>query len=79
MTYMLQLLESHGTNLENYVVNYLLQLLARILQLSWHDDDRFKSLHKHTQMFLERGNPDFAYLGLKMLTVIVSEMNLPLP
>jgi len=80
--YFLSYLDSRGTQLEPYVVTSLVQLLCRMTKLCWFDDDAFHNIVDDAKTFLEKGSTGGSsghyLLGLKILVLLVGEMNQPI-
>lgn len=80
--YLLQYLESRGAGLEPYVTTSLVQLLCRMTKLCWYDEDQYRKIVDDASQWLEKGaagQPGLYLLGLKLLSMLVSEMNQPTP
>lgn len=81
-TYFLSFLDSRGPALEPFVVTSLVQLLCRMTKLCWFDDDTFQSIVDDAKTFLEKGSSGGSsghyLLGLKILVLLVGEMNQPI-
>lgn len=79
--YFLTYLSSKGPSLEPYVVTSLIQLLCRMCKLGWFEDDGFRTLVNDGKALLEKASREASqeqyFLGLKMLQMMVSEMNSP--
>lgn len=79
-SYFLRFLEKQGPTLEPYVVTSLIQLICRMTKLGWFEDDAMRLVADEGKVFLDKGvtSPHY-FLGLKFLTMAVSEMNTPCP
>ncbi|KAL3148536.1 hypothetical protein ABBQ38_013973 [Trebouxia sp. C0009 RCD-2024] len=80
--YFLQYLESHGAGLETFVTTSLIQLICRMTKLCWYDEDQYRKIVDDASHLLElgaAGQPGLYLLGLKLLSMLVSEMNQPTP
>lgn len=80
--YFLQYLESHGPALEPFVATSLVQLLCRMTKLCWYDDDEYRKIVDNASTLLEKGfagQPGLYLMGLKLLSMLVTEMNQPTP
>eukprot|EP00891_Asterochloris_glomerata_P007395 jgi/Astpho2/7395/fgenesh1_pm.00114_%23_12_t len=84
-TYFLTYLDSRGPTLESFVVTSLVQLLSRMTKLCWYEDDAYRKIVEEAQGFLEKGTAaghaghGLYQLGLKILNMLVAEMNQPTP
>ncbi|KAL4457497.1 hypothetical protein ABPG75_012362 [Micractinium tetrahymenae] len=80
-TYFLNYLDSRGPQLEPFVATSLIQLLCRMTKLGWFEDDAYRALADEARNFLERGTTGGSQahylLGLRILNMLVSEMNSP--
>lgn len=76
--YLLSFLYGQGTSLPPFLVTQLVQLLCRVTKLGWFEADTHKELVDDACRFLQ-GAPPMAILGVKILTMLVQEMNQPLP
>ena len=73
---------SRGPGLEPFVTTSLVQLLCRMTKLCWYDEDQYRKIVDDASQFLEKGaggQPGMYSLGLKLLSMLVSEMNQPTP
>eukprot|EP00204_Picochlorum_oklahomense_P000244 CAMPEP_0118799344 /NCGR_PEP_ID=MMETSP1161-20130426/1583_1 /TAXON_ID=249345 /ORGANISM="Picochlorum oklahomensis, Strain CCMP2329" /LENGTH=1059 /DNA_ID=CAMNT_0006727019 /DNA_START=220 /DNA_END=3399 /DNA_ORIENTATION=- len=81
--YFLRYLDERGPSLEPYVVTSLVQLLCRMTKLGWFEDDAMRPIADEGKVFLDKGVSETSemhyFLGLKILTMAVSEMNCPCP
>lgn len=81
-SYFLSFLDSRGPTLEPFVVTSLVQLLCRMTKLCWFDDDMFQNIVEDAKTFLEKGSTGGSsghyLLGLKILVLLVGEMNQPI-
>ncbi|KAF8061166.1 XPO7 [Scenedesmus sp. PABB004] len=77
--YFLQYLDTHGAGMEPFVATSLVQLLCRTVKLAWFDHDAAKAIVDDCKALMERGSPGQYLLGLKILAMLVSEMNTPTP
>ncbi|KAK9818400.1 hypothetical protein WJX72_012091 [[Myrmecia] bisecta] len=81
--YFLSYLDGRGPGLETFVSTSLVQLLCRMTKLCWFDDDSFRLIVDDAKRFLEKGStggsPGHYLLGLKILNMLVMEMNQPTP
>ena len=60
----------------------LVQLLCRMTKLCWYDEDQYRKIVDDASQWLEKGaagQPGLYLLGLKLLSMLVSEMNQPTP
>ena len=82
-SYFLRYLDERGAGLEPYVVTSILQLVCRMMKLGWFEDEAMRGIADEGKLFLEKrsdGGPGVHYfLGLKLLSMAVSEMNTPFP
>eukprot|EP00271_Cylindrocystis_brebissonii_P005659 TRINITY_DN17835_c0_g2_i1.p1 TRINITY_DN17835_c0_g2~~TRINITY_DN17835_c0_g2_i1.p1 ORF type:complete len:1060 (+),score=142.88 TRINITY_DN17835_c0_g2_i1:716-3895(+) len=60
---------------ETFVTSSLIELVARITKLGWHDDERFRDVVKEAMTFLTQATVEHFYIGLKILNQLVGEMN----
>ncbi|KAM3588959.1 hypothetical protein VKS41_001389 [Umbelopsis sp. WA50703] len=65
-------------NLQPFVIIQLAQVLAMLTKLGWFDLDEFKNVHGDLNQFLQ-ASVDHRIVGLQMLTVLVQDINLPIP
>ncbi len=85
--YFLRYLAERGPGLEHYVITAVLQLLCRMSKLGWFDDESMRLVADEGKAFLEMHTKEedtarasaLYFIGLKMLTTAVSEMNTPIP
>lgn len=85
--YFLRYLAERGPGLEQYVITSLLQLLCRISKIGWFEDESMRLVADEGKTFLEMHTKEkdaarasaLYFIGLKMLTMAVSEMNTPIP
>lgn len=85
--YFLRYLAERGPGLEHYVITAMLQLLCRMSKLGWFDDESMRLVADEGKAFLEMYTKEedtarasvLYFIGLKMLTTAVSEMNTPIP
>lgn len=71
---------SHGPGLEPFVATSLVQLLSRMTKLCWYDDDEYRKIVDNASRLLEKGSagqPGLYLMGLKLLSMLVTEMNQP--
>ena len=69
------------------MVTSLVQLLCRTTKLCWFDDDGFRSIVQDCKQLLNQGlglnggqpSPPHFLLGLKILSMLVTEFHQPLP
>ncbi|KAI4300942.1 hypothetical protein L6164_034268 [Bauhinia variegata] len=76
--YIINYLASKGPDLEPFVLGSLIQLFCRITKFGWLDDDRFRDVVKEAMNFLGQAPYHYA-VGLKILNLLVSEVNQPYP
>lgn len=81
--YFLQYLDSRGPGLEPFVATSLMQLVCRMTKLGWVEDDAFRGVVDDANALLTKGSsggsaPHYL-LGLRMLNLLVAEMNAPTP
>lgn len=80
-SYFLSYLDSRGPALEPFVATSLIQLLCRMTKLGWFEDDAFRGLAEEARAFLEKGTAGGSQahylLGLRLLNMLVAEMNSP--
>ena len=72
----------HGPGLENFVTPSLIQLICRMTKLCWYEEDQYRKIVDDASHLLEKGaagQPGLYLLGLKLLSMLVSEMNQPTP
>lgn len=77
--YFLSFLDSRGPSLEPFVATSMVQLLCRTTKLCWFDDDHHRNIVEDAKCFLEKGLGPHYLLGLKILTMLVTECNQPTP
>ncbi|DBA92724.1 hypothetical protein WJX77_011928 [Trebouxia sp. C0004] len=80
--YFLHYLESRGPGLEPFVTTSLVQLLCRMTKLCWYEEDQYRKIVDDASQLLEKGaagQSGLYLLGLKLLSMLVSEMNQPTP
>lgn len=81
--YFLRYLDERAANLEPWVVTSLIQLVCRITKLGWFEDDAVRNIVVEAKVFIDKGMAEklqsHYYIGLKILTMLVSEMNTPTP
>ena len=73
---------SHGPGLEAFVTTSLVQLICRMTKLCWYEEDLYRKIVDDASQLLEKGaagQPGLYLLGLKLLSMLVSEMNQPTP
>jgi len=73
---------SRGPGLEPFVTTSLVQLLCRMTKLCWYEEDQYRKIVDDASQLLEKGaagQPGLYLLGLKLLSMLVSEMNQPTP
>ncbi len=70
---------SNGPTMEHFVATSLVQLLCRIIKLAWFDSDAAKAIVAECQQLLEKGSPGHYLLSLKILNMLVQEMNTATP
>ncbi|KAI3436525.1 hypothetical protein D9Q98_005942 [Chlorella vulgaris] len=79
--YFLHYLDSRGPQLEAFVATSLIQLLCRMTKLGWFEDEAYRVLAEEARNFLEKGTTGGSQthylLGLRILNMLVSEMNSP--
>lgn len=73
MMYMISFLGQKGLNLPGFVVLEACSLIVRISKLGWFEGSEMKDLVPHCQKFMS--SIPHAPLGLKLLTMLVTEMN----
>ncbi|PSC72660.1 exportin-7 isoform X2 isoform A [Micractinium conductrix] len=80
-SYFLAWMDSRGSGLEPFVATSLIQLLCRMTKLGWFEDDAYRGLADEARNFLEKGTTGGSQahylLGLRILNMLVSEMNSP--
>ena len=70
----------HGPGLETFVTTSLIQLICRMTKLCWYEEDQYRKIVDDASHLLEKGaagQPGLYLLGLKLLSMLVSEMNQP--
>eukprot|EP00803_Ostreobium_quekettii_P004119 evm.model.scf_281.4 EVM.evm.TU.scf_281.4 scf_281:37255-51104(+) len=72
--YFLSFLDSRGPQLEAWVVTSVVQLLCRTTKVGWFDDQQ-RTIVEDARRFLQKGSMDHYLLGLKILNMLVCEMN----
>ena len=73
-------LASKGANLEPFVVTAQIQLLSRVVKLSWLDDpDAHDAIVAEMMDFLKQPSEAHYLVGLKIFNQLVSEMNQQTP
>ena len=73
-------LASKGANLEPFVVTAQIQLLSRVVKLSWLDDpDAHDAIVAEMMDFLKQPSEAHYLVGLKIFNQVVSEMNQQTP
>uniref|UniRef100_A0A061RU54 Ran-binding protein n=1 Tax=Tetraselmis sp. GSL018 TaxID=582737 RepID=A0A061RU54_9CHLO len=77
--YFLSYLDSRGPGLEPFVATSIVQLLCRTTKLGWFDDEQHRNTVEDAKCFLEKGLGPHYFLGLKILSMLVSECNQPTP
>lgn len=81
--YFLGWLDGRGAALEPFVLGSLLLLLARTTKLGWWDGDAFRSAPEDAERMLDAAraaaSPQRYEIGLRMLAVLVGEMNTATP
>lgn len=74
---------SRGPLLETFVVTSIVQLLTRMTKLGWFEDEGYRTIIDDAKKFLDRGTAEGSqghyFLGLKILNMLVQEMNQPTP
>lgn len=80
-TYFLTYLDSQAPNMEGFVVTSVVQLLCRTIKLAWNDNEQHRTIADDCKRFLEKGatSPAHYLLGLKILNMLVTEMNQATP
>eukprot|EP00877_Chromochloris_zofingiensis_P005215 jgi/Chrzof1/14695/Cz09g12110.t1 len=78
-TYFLNYLDSHGPTMEQFVSTSLVQLLCRTVKLAWFDSDAAKAIVDECKTLMEKNSPGHYLLGLKILNMLVTEMNTATP
>ncbi|XP_074310718.1 uncharacterized protein LOC141646709 [Silene latifolia] len=73
--YLVNYLATRGPELQHFVIQSLIQLLCRLTKFGWFDDDRFRDVVKESMSFLSHATPQHYTIGLKILNLLVSEMN----
>ncbi|WIA44165.1 hypothetical protein OEZ86_010498 [Tetradesmus obliquus] len=77
--YFMQYLDTHGPGMEAYVCTSVVQLLCRTVKLAWFDADAPRGIVDECKALMERGSPGHYLLALKVLTMLVSEINTATP
>lgn len=77
--YFLAYLDSNAVNMEPFVVTSLVQLLCRTVKLGWFDNDSHRNIADESKGLLEKGSPTHFLLALKILNMLVAEMNQATP
>eukprot|EP00879_Flechtneria_rotunda_P016978 GHRR01017774.1.p1 GENE.GHRR01017774.1~~GHRR01017774.1.p1 ORF type:complete len:231 (+),score=40.98 GHRR01017774.1:220-912(+) len=77
--YFLQYLDTHGPTMEPFVCTSVVQLLCRTVKLAWFNSDAAKATVEECKGLMERGSPGHYLLGLKILNMLVMEMNTATP
>jgi exportin-7 len=75
--YVLNYLATHSGQLEDFVVGSLAKLVARITKLGWFDCPEHREIMEEVAKFLQ-ATIDHHIIGLKILTALVEEMNIPI-
>lgn len=65
--------------MEQFVSTSLVQLLCRTVKLAWFDSDAAKAIVDECKTLMEKNSPGHYLLGLKILNMLVTEMNTATP
>ena len=65
--------------MEPFVSTNVVQLLCRTVKLAWFDADAPRGIVDECKALMERGSPGHYLLALKVLTMLVSEINTATP
>lgn len=65
--------------MEAFVCTSVVQLLCRTVKLAWFDSDSAKAIVEECKALMERGSPGHYLLGLKILNMLVLEVNTATP
>jgi hypothetical protein len=69
----------HGPTMEAFVCTSVVQLLCRTVKLAWFDSDAPRAIVDECKALMERGSPGHYLLALKILNMLVSEVNTATP
>jgi hypothetical protein len=69
----------HGTSMEPFVCTSVVQLLCRTVKLAWFDSDAPRAIVDECKALMERGSPGHYLLALKVLNMLVTEVNTATP
>eukprot|EP00775_Hariotina_reticulata_P008394 gene8394-8578_t len=69
----------HGPTIDPFACTSVVQLLCRTVKLAWFDSDAAKAIVDDCKALMERGSPGHYLLGLKILSMLVLEMNQATP
>ncbi|KAF0917476.1 hypothetical protein E2562_020592 [Oryza meyeriana var. granulata] len=73
--YVINYLATRGPKLQPFVIKSLILLVCRITKFGWFDDDKFREIVKEATDFLSLASQDHYFIGLKILNLLVAEMN----
>jgi exportin-7 len=65
--------------MEHFVTQSLVMLLCRTVKLAWFDSDAPRAIVDECKALMERGSPEHYLLALKILNMLVSEVNTATP
>lgn len=77
--FVLTFLFNKGPSAVNFVSTALILLLCRTVKLGWFDDDNQRDIVQDAAKFMEQASVEHYFLGLKILTQLVAEINQPTP
>eukprot|EP01117_Protostelium_nocturnum_P010320 TRINITY_DN3708_c0_g1_i1.p1 TRINITY_DN3708_c0_g1~~TRINITY_DN3708_c0_g1_i1.p1 ORF type:complete len:1062 (-),score=375.41 TRINITY_DN3708_c0_g1_i1:42-3227(-) len=72
--HVLNLLATKGPSFEDYVLVGLIQVITKTTKLGWFDDTAHQTIFDEVQKFLKASSRHY-YIGLKMLNLLVGEIN----
>ena len=75
ISFVLERLKRDGPKYEQYVVSSIVLLWSRIIKLGWMDAQAYRDSVDQAASFLQAA-PQYCYIGLTLLTELVTEMNL---
>jgi exportin-7 len=65
--------------MEPFVCTSVVQLLCRTVKLAWFDSDAPRAIVDECKALMERGSPGHYLLALKVLNMLVTEVNTATP
>ncbi|KAJ3297575.1 hypothetical protein HK104_000373 [Borealophlyctis nickersoniae] len=75
--FVLRYLTNRGNTLEPFIITSLAHLYCFITKLGWFEKGEFRDCVTEASKFLQASTVDFRYIGVKILGLLVAEMNQP--